>query len=196
MRLARYASLAWSSLLIGPSRAGPARAAAAQPLPYPAAHRGDVVDDYHGTQVPDPYRWLEDPDAPETRAWIEAENRLSEAYIAAIPARQRIRDRLTALWNYPKYGAPFHKAQRYFFFKNDGLQNHAVLYQQTSLTADPTPLLDPNLLAADGTVALSTLAVSDDAGLLAYGTSVSGSYWEEFLHPSLTPGRDHHDSLP
>jgi len=195
MRLARYASLAWSWLLIGPSLAGTARAAAAQTLPYPAAHRGDVVDDYHGTQVPDPYRWLEDPDAPETRAWIEAENRLSEAYLAAIPARQRIRDRLTALWNYPKYGAPFHKAQRYFFFKNDGLQNHAVLYQQTSLTADPTPLLDPNLLAADGTVALSTLAVSDDAGLLAYGTSVSGSDWEEFRVRDVATGRDLGDHL-
>src|SRR5260370_25885885 len=102
MRLARYASLAWSSLLIGPSLAGTARAAAAQTLPYPAAHRGDVVDDYHGTQGPDPYRWLEDPDAPETRAWSEAENPLSAAYLAALPAPPRIRDRLPALWPYPK----------------------------------------------------------------------------------------------
>jgi prolyl oligopeptidase len=194
MRRSRYASLAWSCLLIGPSLGGPARAAA-QTLPYPAARRGDVVDDYHGTKVPDPYRWLEDPDAPETRTWIDAENRLTETYLAAIPARSRIRDRLTALWNYPKYGAPFHKVDRYFFFKNDGLQNQAVLYQQPSLTADPAPLLDPNLLAADGTVALSTLAVSDDARLLAYGTSASGSDWEEFRVRDVTTGRDLADHL-
>ncbi len=195
MRLVCYASLAWSCLLIGPSLAGTARAASAQTLPYPPARRGDVVDDYHGTKVPDPYRWLEDPDAPETRAWIDAENQLTERYLAAIPARQRIGDRLTALWNYPKYGAPFHKADRYFFFKNDGLQNQAVLYQQRSLSGDPAPLLDPNLLAPDGTVALATLAVSDDARLLAYGTATSGSDWEEFRVRDVTTGRDLGDHL-
>src|SRR5438552_18238144 len=129
--------------------------AAAQTTPYPPAPQGDVVDDYHGTKVPDPYRGLEDPDAPATRAWIEAENRLTEAYLAGIPARERIRERLRRLWDYPKYGAPFHKAGRYFYFKNDGLQNQSVLYTQAALTGDPAVLLDPNLLAADGTVALS-----------------------------------------
>src|SRR5260370_31917512 len=183
MCLDRYACLFWSSLLIGSSLAGTARAAAAQTLPYPPAPRGDVVDDYHGTQVPDPYRWLEDPDAPETRAWIDAENQLTERYLAAIPARQRIRDRLTALWNYPKYGAPFHKADRYFFLHDDCLQNQAVLYHQRPRSGDPAPLLDPNLLAADGAVALSTLAVSDDARLLAYATSTGGSEWGEFHGP-------------
>src|SRR5256886_4380445 len=136
--------------------------AAAQSNQYPPAPKGDVVDDYHGTKVPDPYRGLEDPDAPATRSWIEAENRLTEAYLAGIPARERIKERLRRLWDYPKYGAPFHKAGRYFYFKNDGLQNQSVLYTQAALTADPAVLLDPNLLSADGTVALSTLAVSDD----------------------------------
>src|SRR5437016_10109893 len=169
--------------------------AAAQSIQYPPAPKGDVVDDYHGTKVPDPYRGLEDPDAPATRSWIEAENRLTEAYLAGIPARERIKERLRRLWDYPKYGAPFHKAGRYFYFKNDGLQNQSVLYTQAALTAEPTTLLDPNLLSADGTVALSTLAVSDDGRLLAYGTSASGSDWEEFRVRDVATGRDRPDHL-
>src|SRR5882672_606175 len=111
--------------------------AGAQTLQYPAARKSDVVDDYHGTRVPDPYRWLEDPDSPETRAWIEAQNRLTAAYLAQIPARDGILRRLTQLWDYPKFGAPFHKGGRYFFFKNEGLQNQAVLYDQSSLNGPP-----------------------------------------------------------
>jgi prolyl oligopeptidase len=168
---------------------------AAQTLQYPPARKSDVVDDYHGTKVPDPYRWLEDPDAAESRAWIEAENRLTNAYLAAIPARVAIRERLTKLWNYPKYGAPFRKAGRYFFFKNDGLQNQSVLYQQASLAATPEALLDPNLLSADGTVAVSTVAVSEDGRLLAYGTSASGSDWEEFRVRDVATARDLPDHL-
>src|SRR3989449_6663535 len=169
--------------------------AGAQSLQYPAARKSDVVDDYHGTRVPDPYRWLEDPDSPESRAWIEAQNRLTAAYLAEIPARSTIRERLTKLWNYPKYGTPFRKGRRYFFFKNDGLQNQSVLYKQASLTADSETLLDPNLLSEDGTVALSTLAVSDDGRLLAYGTSASGSDWEEFRVRDVAIGKDRPDHL-
>jgi prolyl oligopeptidase len=169
--------------------------APAQTLQYPPARKGDVVNDYHGTTVADPYRWLEDPDSPESRAWIEAENRLTAAYLAEIPARARIRDRLTTLWNYPKYGTPFRKARRYFFFKNDGLQNQSVLYTQTALAATPETLLDPNLLSADGTVALSTLAPSEDGRLLAYGTSASGSDWEEFHVRDVATARDLPDHL-
>src|SRR5213595_1118661 len=169
--------------------------AAAQSIQYPPAPKGDVVDDYHGTKVPDPYRGLEDPDAPATRSWIEAENRLTEAYLAGIPARERIRERLRRLWDYPKYGAPFHKAGRYFYFKNDGLQNQSVLYTQAALTGAPAVLLDPNLLSADGTVALSTLAASEDGRLVAYGTSASGSDWEEFRVRDVATGRDLPDHL-
>src|SRR2546428_13173448 len=115
-----------SAIVFGGAAARPG-AASAQTAPYPLARKSDVVDDYHGTKVADPYRWLEDPDSPESRAWIDAENRLTTAYLAEIPARTRIRDRLTKLWNYPKYGAPFRKAGRYFFFKNDGRQNQSVL---------------------------------------------------------------------
>jgi prolyl oligopeptidase len=172
-----------------------AHAAPGQTIQYPSARQSGVVDDYHGTRVPDPYRWLEDPDAPETRAWIEAENRVTESYLAQIPERATIRQRLTQLWNYPKYGAPFHKAGRYFFFKNDGLQNQAVLYKQASLVADAAVLLDPNVMSQDGTVALSTLAVSEDGKLLAYGTSASGSDWEEFHVRDIASGRDRSDHL-
>ncbi len=186
-------SLAGGFLLTGMFTS--AAPAGAQTLQYPAARKSDVVDDYHGTRVPDPYRWLEDPDTPESRAWIEAQNRLTAAYLAEIPARSTIRERLTKLWNYPKYGTPFRKGRRYFFFKNDGLQNQSVLYQQASLTADPETLLDPNLLSADGTVAISTLAVSDDGRLLAYGTSASGSDWEEFRVRDVAQGRDLSDHL-
>ena len=169
--------------------------APAQTLQYPAARKSDVVDDYHGTRVADPYRWLEDPDSRESRAWIEAQNRLTAAYLAEIPARATIRERLTKLWNYPKYGAPFRKAGRYFFLKNDGLQNQSVLYKQASLEATPETLLDPNMLSEDGTVALSTLAVSDNGRLLAYGTAASGSDWEEFRVRDVVTARDLPDHL-
>src|SRR6266699_3067606 len=169
--------------------------APAQTLQYPAARKSDVVDDYHGTRVPDPYRLLEDPDSPESRAWIEAQNRLTAAYLADIPARATIRQRLTKLWNYPKYGAPFRKAGRYFFLKNDGLQNQSVLYKQASLETTPETLLDPNILSEDGTVALSTLAVADNGRLLAYGTAASGSDWEEFRLRDVVTARDLPDHL-
>ena len=172
-----------------------AQAAQTQSLQYPSARKSDVVDDYHGTKVVDPYRWLEDPDSPESRSWIDAENRLTEGYLADIPARAGIRERLTKLWNYPKFGAPFRKAGRYFFFKNDGLQNQSVLYKQASLSANPATLLDPNLLSEDGTVALSTLALSDDGRLLAYGTAASGSDWEEFRVRDVATAQDRPDHL-
>jgi prolyl oligopeptidase len=172
-----------------------AQAAQTQALQYPSARKSDVVDDYHGTKVADPFRWLEDPDSPESRTWIDAENRLTEGYLADIPARAAIRDRLTKLWNYPKFGAPFRKAGRYFFFKNDGLQNQSVLYKQASLSANPATLLDPNLLSEDGTVALSTLALSDDGRLLAYGTAASGSDWEEFRVRDVATAQDRPDHL-
>src|SRR5439155_938402 len=186
-------SLAGGLLLTGMSTS--AVPAPAQTLQYPAARKSDVVDDYHGTRVPDPYRWLEDPDSPESRAWIEAQNRLTAAYLAEIPARATIRQRLTKLWNYPKYSAPFRKAGRYFFLKNDGLQNQSVLYKQASLEATPETLLDPNILSEDGTVALSTLAVADNGRLLAYGTAASGSDWEEFRVRDVVTARDLPDHL-
>src|SRR5207244_4132651 len=186
-----YAGVLLTGMLLG----GAAEAAPGQTIQYPPARHSDVVEDYHGTRVPDPYRWLEEPDAPETRAWIEAENRVTESYLAQIPQRATLRQRLTQLWNYPKYGAPFHKAGRFFFFKNDGLQNQSVLYKQASLVADAEVLLDANVLSPDGTVAVSTLGVSEDGRLLAYGTSASGSDWEEFHVRDIATARDLDDHL-
>jgi prolyl oligopeptidase len=167
----------------------------AQTITYPVARKGEVVDDYHGKQVADPYRWLEDVDSPETRSWVEAENRVTFAYLERIPQRERIRRRLTELWDYPKYGAPFKKGGRYFFFKNSGLQNQSVLYSQTSLTAEPQVLLDPNTLSADGTVALSILAFAEDGRTMVYGTSGSGSDWQEFRVRDVATRQDRRDHL-
>jgi prolyl oligopeptidase len=169
-------------------------AGAAAPAP-PATRGSDQVDDYHGRQVADPYRWLEDTDAPETAAWVSAQNAVTFAYLAAIPEREAIRKRLTQLWNYERYSTPFRRAGRYFYFRNDGLQSQSVLYSQPSLDAPPAVLLDPNTMSADGTVALSMTAVSHDARYLAYGTSSSGSDWQEFRVRAVADGTDLDDHL-
>ena len=151
-----------------------------RPLAYPHSHKGDQVDDYHGVQVPDPYRWLEDPDLEETKAWVEAENQVTFDYLNEITVREQIKQRLTQLWDYEKFGLPFKEGDRYFYFKNDGLQNQSVLYTLTSLDAEPKVLIDPNTLSADGTVALAGFAISEDGKLMAYGLSTSGSDWQEW----------------
>ncbi len=170
-------------------------AGAQERIRYPETRKVDVVDDYHGTKVADPYRWLEDTDAPETKAWIDAQNEITFAHLGQIPERGAIRERLTRLWDYPKYGLPFREGGLYFFLKNDGLQNQAVLYVQPSLDAEPRVLLDPNTLSADGTVALSGAAVSHDARYLAYSTSSGGSDWQELFVRDVATGRDLEDHV-
>jgi prolyl oligopeptidase len=162
---------------------------------YPVARKSDQVDDYHGTKVADPYRWLEDLDSEETRSWVEAENKLSFAFLGAIPARSTIKDRLTKLWNYEKYGAPFKEGQRYFYTRNSGLQNQSVLYTVTALDGQPQVVIDPNTLSADGTVALSGTSVSDDGKLLAYSLSASGSDWQQWKVRDVKTGKDLSDDL-
>jgi prolyl oligopeptidase len=151
-----------------------------QSFAYPSSRKADQVDDYHGTKVADPYRWLEDPDSEETKAWLDAQNKVTFAYLTEIGAREQIKQRLTQLWNYEKYGIPFKQGNRYFYFKNDGLQNQNVLYTLTSLDAEPRVLLDPNTFSEDGTIALSGIAISEDGNLMAYGLSTSGSDWNEW----------------
>src|SRR5439155_13551213 len=146
----------------------PSESSPATPLGYPAARKTSVVDDYNGVKVADPYRWLEDDNSPETRAWIEAENKITFGYLQQIPELPAIRTRLTRLWNYERYGVPFKEGGRYFFTKNDGLQNQSVLYTMTSPEAEPRPLLDPNTLSAVGTVALVCFSFSADGNLMAY----------------------------
>ncbi|MGY2802879.1 prolyl oligopeptidase family serine peptidase [Thermostichus sp. MS-CIW-25] len=173
-------------------------------LNYPPSYPDPtVVDIYHGQPVPDPYRWLEDLDSEQTRAWIEAQNHLTFNYLQQIPARQRIRERLTQLWNYEKYSQPFKEGGRYFYFKNDGLQNQSVLYTQESLEGQARVLLDPNTFSEDGTVALAGIAISRarDSGAehagryLAYGLSCSGSDWQEWKVRDIETGEDLPDHL-
>src|SRR5215203_837111 len=162
---------------------------------YPEARKGDQTDDYHGAKVADPYRWLEDLDSPETRAWVEAENKLTFGFLESIPQRTAIKDRLTKLWNYEKYGIPFREGKRYFYTRNSGLQNQAVLYTVTALDAQPRMVLDPNTLSPDGTVAVSGLQVSPDGKLLAYSLSASGSDWQEWKVRDVETGKDLSDHL-
>src|SRR5690349_10581924 len=145
------------------------------PITYPTARKGDVVDDYHGTRVPDPYRWLEDPDSAETRAWVEAENEITFGFLGKIPKRAAIEKRITALWNYERVSAPGRRKTRVFWSKNDGLQNQAVVYWAEGLDAAPKVLLDPNAMSKDGTVALAGTNVTEDARRVAYGVQRAGS---------------------
>ncbi len=162
---------------------------------YPSTRKTDQVDHYHGIKVADPYRWLEDPDSEETQAWVEAQNQITFSYLGEIGAREKIKGRLTQLWNYEKYGSPFKEGNRYFYFKNDGLQNQSVLYTLTALDAEPTVLLDPNILSEDGTIALSGLSISEDGKLMAYGLSTSGSDWNEWKVRDVETGNDLSDHL-
>ncbi|MBD2606414.1 S9 family peptidase [Scytonema hofmannii FACHB-248] len=164
-------------------------------LTYPSSLKSDRVDDYHGTIVADPYRFLEDPDSEETKAWVEAQNKVTFGYLNEIPAREKIKQRLTKLWDYEKYSIPFQEGENYFYFKNDGLQNQSVLYTLKSLDGEPKVLLDPNKLSADGTVALSGLSISEDGKLLAYGLSSSGSDWQEWKVRDVETTEDLPDHL-
>jgi prolyl oligopeptidase len=164
-------------------------------LTYPQTRKTDQVDDYHGIQVPDPYRWLEDLDGEETKAWVEAQNQVTFSYLEKIPVRNPIKQRLTQVWNYEKYSTPFKQGNRYFYFKNDGLQNQSVLYVLDSLEADPEVLIDPNTLSEDGTVALSNISISEDGNLMAYGLSTSGSDWQEWKVREIQTKTDLEDHL-
>ncbi|HLP87216.1 MAG TPA: prolyl oligopeptidase family serine peptidase [Nostocaceae cyanobacterium] len=159
-------------------------------LTYPDAPKSEQVENYHGTLVADPYRKLEDPDTTETQTWVEAQNQVTFAYLNEIPHREKIKQRLTKLWDYEKYGVPFKQGERYFYFKNDGLQNQSVLYTLETLDSTPRVLIDPNKLSTDGTIALSGIAISENGKLLAYGLSSSGSDWQEWKVREIETGED------
>jgi len=166
-----------------------------QTLVYPVTSTIDHIDQYHGVEVADPYRWLEDPNSDETKAWIEAQNQVTFTYLKQIPICDRLKQRVTTLWNYEKYGIPFKKCDQYFYFKNDGLQNQSVLYTLPSLESEPRVLLDPNTLSQDGTIALTGLSISEDARLVAYALSASGSDWKEWKVRDVQTGEDLSDHL-
>ena len=162
---------------------------------YPQTRKSDQVDNYHGVTVADPYRWLEDLDSEETASWVEAQNAVTFGYLNQIPAKETIKQRLTQLWDYEKYGIPFKQGNRYFYFKNDGLQNQSILYVLDSLDAEPEVLLDPNILSDDGTIALSGMSISEDGNLMAYGLSTSGSDWQEWKVRDINTKEDLSDHL-
>jgi len=162
---------------------------------YPQTRKSDQVDNYHGVTVADPYRWLEDLDSQETASWVEAQNAVTFGYLNQIPAKETIKQRLTQLWDYEKYGIPFKQGNRYFYFKNNGLQNQSILYVLDSLDAEPQVLLDPNILSTDGTIALSGMSISEDGNLMAYGLSTSGSDWQEWKVRDINTKEDLSDHL-
>ena len=169
--------------------------ASAEPLRSPPTRRDDVVDDYFGTKVPDPYRWLEDDRSPETETWVKAQNAATRAFLDAIPERAAIRARLERLWDYERFAPPVKRGGRYFYERNAGLQNQAVLYVADGLDAPPRVLLDPNALSTDGTVALHGWAPSEDGTLLAYGVSDAGSDWITWKVRRVEDGKDLPDEV-
>ena len=148
-------------------------------LQYPETKKGETVEDYHGTKVADPYRWLEDDNSEETKAWVKAQNKVTFDYLSTIPQRDKIKKRLEELWNYPKYSSPFKKAEYYYFFKNDGLQNQSVMYRQKGLAGKPEEFLNPNTLSKEGIAALGGTSFSKTGKYFAYTIAVAGSDWQE-----------------
>src|SRR5215510_198599 len=144
---------------------------------YPVTKKVEQVDDYFGTKVADPYRWLEDETSAETKAWVEEQNKLTFGYLDKIPYREKLKDRLTELYNYPRISAPFRRGDTYFFTKNDGLQNQSVYYIQHGVKGKPEVFIDPNKFSTDGTSVLSAFSLSKDGKYLAYGVSTGGSDW-------------------
>ncbi|MDY7002418.1 MAG: prolyl oligopeptidase family serine peptidase [Cyanobacteriota bacterium] len=166
-----------------------------EPLIYPITHKTDIVENYHGVEVADPYRWLEDPNSEETQEWVKSQNEITFNYLSEISERETIKKRLTKIWDYEKYSVPFKEGDRYFYYKNDGLQNQSILYTLPTLDAEPKVLIDPNKLSEDGTVALSGIAISKDGKLIAYGISNSGSDWQEWRIKNIETGEDLPDVL-
>lgn len=164
-------------------------------LTYPETRKTDSVDVYFGEQVADPYRWLEDDNSAETAEWVAAQNKVTDAYLEKIPFRTQIKERLTTLWNFPRYGVPFHKGEYYFYSKNDGIQNQSVLYIQDSLKGEPRVFLDPNTLSADGTISLGDYELSKDGKYFGYALSKAGSDWSEIFVKETATGKDLSDKL-
>ena len=175
--------------------AGTASAAAPAKPSYPLAVRGDMVDEYHGVQVPDPYRWMEDIDSPQTRAWVEAEAKQSSDYLAAIPGRDKIAERMRKIWNFERWSAPEKHGKWWIYSHNDGLQSQAVLFATDNPKAKGRVLLDPNSLSKDGTVSLRESAVSDDGRYFAYALSEAGSDWQVWRVRDIASGQDLPDEL-
>lgn len=184
-------SLAITSALAGEI----AQAQPATTLQYPVAPKSEQVDTYFGTTVADPYRWLENTDSSETKAWVAAENKVTTDYLSQIPFRNKIKERLEKIWNFPKYSQPSKVGEYYFFYKNDGLQNQSTLYVQKGLKGEPRVFIDPNTLSTDGTVALGEVSYSYDNKYAAYTLQSSGSDWLEIHVRDIATGKDRSDVI-
>ncbi len=165
------------------------------PVSYPETAMDEVVENYFGVEVPEPYRWLENDTAANTEAWVKAENEVTFGYLNQIPFRNAVRDRFEELFNYPKYGAPFQVGDYYFFSKNDGLQNQSVLYRQKGLDGEPEEFLDPNKMSKDGTTAISIIGVSNDDRYLAVSRQDAGSDWQQIYVYEVATGAKLADEL-
>ncbi len=166
-----------------------------QKLQYPQTRKIDHVDTYFGVKVPDPYRWLEDDNSAETAEWVQAENKVTFEYLQRIPYCEQVKQRLEDLYNYPKYTAPFHRGNTYFFYKNEGLQNQSVLYVQKGLDGEPEVLIDPNKLSSDGTARLGAFSLTPDGKLAVVGISRSGSDWQDYFVMDISSKKYFPDTL-
>lgn len=164
-------------------------------IEYPVTQKTDQVDEYFGTKVSDPYRWLEDDNSKETKAWVQAQNKVTFNYLDQIPFREDLQNKLTEIWDYPKQSAPFKEGDKYFVYKNSGLQNQSVIYLKENLEDEGTLFLDPNTLSEDGTVSLTNFTVSEDGKYVAYGISRGGSDWREFYVRNIDTGEDLDDHI-
>jgi len=164
-------------------------------ITYPNTWKVDTVDHYHGTDIADPYRWLEDDNSTATKGWVVAQNKVTEDYLSNIPFRKDIKKRLEELWNYVKVGTPFKRGNYYYFYKNDGLQNQAVLYRMATLDAQPEVFIDPNKLSASGTAALGTISFSKDGKYVAYLLAQAGSDWQQAFVMDVATGKLVEDKL-
>jgi len=182
-------------VLVAAPAPAPATPAVAPKLSYPSTRKVDVVDNYFGTQVKDPYRWLEDDNAEDTKLWVKAENAVTNAYLDRIPQRAAIRERLTQVWNYEKFSAPGKHGARYFYMRNSGLQPQSVLHVTEDPAQDGRVLLDPNALSRDGTVAVNGMGFSDDGKLLAYAIADAGSDWQIWKIRDVDTGKDLADEV-
>jgi prolyl oligopeptidase len=187
--------------LPAPAAATPAPLAIPTPMPqkpafaYPPARRGDVVDDYHGVKVPDPYRWLEDLDSPETRAFIAAENRLTDSVLGAFPGRDVLRARLIELYHYARFGLPVRRGKRWFWAQRDPGQEQSVVYTAATLDSAPTLLVDPNAISPDGKLAFEGFSPSEHGDHLAYGMAAGGGDWQVWRVRDVKTGKDLPDEL-
>jgi prolyl oligopeptidase len=166
-----------------------------QTMNYPKTKKVDTTDTYFGTTIADPYRWLEDDRSEQTAQWVKAQNQLTNSYLEKIPFRDKIKNRLTQIWNFEKRSTPFKKGKYYFYYKNDGIQNQSVLFVQEGLNGAPRTLLDPNQLATDGTISLGTVSVSKDAKYLAYSINKAGSDWSQINVLDIESGKPLNDEI-